>query len=67
MLDIHAAEASGNLGELQEWAFRQGFTHDQFGYAVDRVGSNPHDVAGELRRHLAMARQRYEQGLVHAH
>jgi hypothetical protein len=59
MLDTCAAEAGANLDELQEWAFRQGFTLDQFGYAMDRVGSNPLDVAGELQRHLVMARRRY--------
>jgi hypothetical protein len=48
-------ESWRNLGELQEWALRQGFTHDQFGYALDRVGSNPHDVANELQRLLLLA------------
>ena len=44
-----------NLDDLREWALRQGFTLDQFGYALDRVGSNPYDVARELQRHLHMA------------
>lgn len=48
-------ESWRNLGELREWALRKGFTLDQFGYAIDRVGSNPHDVANELQRHLFLA------------
>jgi len=56
-LHAHVAKSWGSLDELQEWAFRQGFTQDQMGYAIDRVGSNPNDVAGELWRHLLMARQ----------
>jgi hypothetical protein len=57
----HVAKSWRNLDELQEWAFRQGFTQDQMGYAIDRVGSNPNDVASELQRHLLMARQQYGQ------
>ena len=44
-----------NLKEVREWALRQGFTSDQFGYAIDRVGSDPHHVADELQRHLSKA------------
>jgi hypothetical protein len=58
-LHAHVANSWGSLDELQEWAFRRGFTQDQMGYAIDRVGSNPHDVAAELQRHLLMARQQY--------
>jgi hypothetical protein len=54
-LDISTAESWKNLDELREWAFRQGFTQDQFGYAIDRVGANPHAVASELQRHLLIA------------
>jgi hypothetical protein len=48
-------EAWGSLDELREVAGRQGFTQDQFGHAIDTVGSNPHHVANELQRHLFMA------------
>jgi hypothetical protein len=44
-----------NLDDLSEWALQQGFTRDLFGYAIDRVGSNPSRVADELQRHLLMA------------
>ena len=44
-----------DLKELREWALRQGFTPDQFGYAIDRVGSDLHHVADELQRHLSKA------------
>lgn len=50
-----------NLEELRRWALRQGFTLDQFGYAIDRVGANPHDVASELQRHLFMATLQEDQ------
>jgi len=48
-------ESWENLDELQEIARRQGFTWDQFGYAIDKVGADPHHVANELQRHLFMA------------
>ena len=51
----------GNLDELREWALRQGFTQDQMGYAIDRVGCNPNDVASELWRHLLMAKRQNGQ------
>lgn len=54
-LHVSTGNSWRNLDELQEWAFRQGFTQDQFGYAIDRVGSDPHEVASELQRHLLMA------------
>ena len=47
-------ESWQNLDELREIAERQGFTPDQFGYAIDTLGSNPHHVANELQRHLLM-------------
>ena len=53
--------SSRNLEVLLEWALRCGFTRDQFGYAIDRVGSNPQDVASELRRHLSMASLREDR------
>jgi hypothetical protein len=49
------AESWQSLRELEAWALRQGFTQEQFGYAVERVGANPHHVASELQRHLLMA------------
>ena len=48
-------EAWGSLDELREVSVGQGFTPDQFGHAIDTVGSNPHHVANELQRHLFMA------------
>ena len=54
-LQVAAGNSWRNLDELREWAFRQGFTQDQFGYAIDRVGSDPHEVASELQRHLLIA------------
>ena len=48
-------QAWGSLDELREIATGHGFTPDQFGYAIDTVGSNPHHVANELQRHLFMA------------
>ena len=53
-----AMDSWKNLDDLSEWALRQGFTRDQFGYAIDRVGSNPPRVANELQRHLLMATRR---------
>jgi hypothetical protein len=44
-----------NLDELRAISERQGFTPDQFGDAIDTVGSDPHHVANELQRHLLMA------------
>jgi hypothetical protein len=54
-------ESWRNLGELREWALRKGFTLAQFGYAIDRVGPNPHDIATELQHHLFMAAMREDQ------
>jgi hypothetical protein len=48
-------ESWQNLDELREIAERHGFTQDQFGYAIDKVGTDPHHVANELQRHLLMA------------
>jgi hypothetical protein len=44
-----------NLDELWDVAGRRGFTKDQFGHAIDTVGTDPHHVANELQRHLFMA------------
>jgi hypothetical protein len=49
------AQACTNLDELREWALTQGFTQDQIGYAIDRVGSDPLHVGNELQRHLSKA------------
>ena len=48
-------ESWEDLDELREIAVRQGFTQDQFGYAIERVGTDPHHVANELQRHLFIA------------
>jgi hypothetical protein len=44
-----------NLDEVLGVALRHGFTEDQFSYAIDKVGSDPHYVANELQRHWLMA------------
>jgi hypothetical protein len=48
-------ESWENLDELREVAGRRGFSMDQFGHAIDAVGTDPHHVANELQRHLFMA------------
>jgi hypothetical protein len=48
-------ESWESLDELRAVAWRRGFSTDQFGHAIDTVGTDPHRVANELQRQLFMA------------